>query len=404
MIDVRLCLCRLFLLELLISIKASNVQDTCSTQSGEMCSKDAIHSKYSAEANAPLSYLKTIHNAITKFKPYTQENCSLYMSVIENDLRIFAKGISAEMVASVRSKGTKYQIVNHRLYRDTNCMFPARCSGIEHFLILLLPKLPDMEFIINTRDWPQVRQQFSQPLPVFSFSKTSEYFDIMYPAWGFWEGGPAIKLYPRGLGRWDQHRKSLGKEAKKWPWDQKIKKAFFRGSRTSSERDPLILLSREEPDLVDAQYTKNQAWKSKADTLNFPPADEVSLEDHCRYRYLFNFRGVAASFRFKHLFICQSLVFHVGDEWLEFFYPLLQPWVHYIPVDSSSTENDIRQLLQFALQHDDEMQKIAKRGNEFIWNHLRMEDVICYWEVLLLKYAELLKYRVRHDNTLIEIK
>lgn len=34
--------------------------------------------------------------------------------------------------------------------------------------------------------------------------------------------------------------------------------------RTSAERDPLVLLSREEPSLVDAQYTKNQAWKSDA--------------------------------------------------------------------------------------------------------------------------------------------
>lgn len=49
-------------------------------------------------------------------------------------------------------------------------------------------------------------------------------------------------------------------------------------------------------------------------------------------RYLFNFRGVAASFRLKHLFLCKSLVFHVGEEWLEFFYPALRPWVHYIPV------------------------------------------------------------------------
>lgn len=43
------------------------------------------------------------------------------------------------------------------------------------------------------------------------------------------------------------------------------KKGFLnRGSRTSSERDPLIYLSREQPDLVDAAYTKNQAWKSEA--------------------------------------------------------------------------------------------------------------------------------------------
>ena len=33
--------------------------------------------------------------------------------------------------------------------------------------------------------------------------------------------------------------------------------------RTSAERDPLVLLSRESPGLVDAQYTRNQAWKSE---------------------------------------------------------------------------------------------------------------------------------------------
>lgn len=95
-----------------------------------------------------------------------------------------------------------------------------------------------------------------------SLFQTKDYLDIMYPTWGFWEGGPAIKLYPRGLGRWDIHRKSLTDEYKKWPWENKIPVGFFRGSRTSSERDFLILLSRESPDIVDAAYTRNQAWKS----------------------------------------------------------------------------------------------------------------------------------------------
>lgn len=78
------------------------------------------------------------------------------------------------------------------------------------------------------------------------------------------------------------------------------------------------------------------------DTLFAPPAEEVPLEEHCQYKYLFNFRGVAASFRLKHLFLCESLVFSVGDEWLEFFYPALKPWVHYIPVKSNATKSDIR--------------------------------------------------------------
>lgn len=56
------------------------------------------------------------------------------------------------------------------------------------------------------------------------------------------------------------------------------------------------------------------------------------------YRYLFNFRGVAASFRFKHLFLCGSLVFHVGKDWQEFFYASLKPWVHYVPVRQDLTD------------------------------------------------------------------
>ncbi len=37
-----------------------------------------------------------------------------------------------------------------------------------------------------------------------------ENYDIMYPAWTFWEGGPAVwPIYPTGLGRWDQQRKII---------------------------------------------------------------------------------------------------------------------------------------------------------------------------------------------------
>jgi protein glucosyltransferase len=33
----------------------------------------------------------------------------------------------------------RYQIFNHRLYRQEKCMFSARCEGIEHFILDLLP-------------------------------------------------------------------------------------------------------------------------------------------------------------------------------------------------------------------------------------------------------------------------
>lgn len=130
----------------------------------------------------------------------------------------------------------------------------------------------------------------------------------------------------------------------------------------------------------------------------------MSFEDHCQYKYLFNFRGVAASFRFKHLFLCKSLVFHVGNEWLEFFYPAMIPWFHYIPVNTNANQKQIKELIEFAMDNDEIGREIAENGYNFIWNHLKLKDVFCYWRKLLEKYAKLMKFTPRVDEDLIEIK
>lgn len=163
-------------------------------------------------------------------------------------------------------------------------------------------------------------------------------------------------------------------------------------------------MSRRNPDLVDAQYTKNQAWKSDEDTLHAPPASETPLESHCGYKYLFNYRGVAASFRHKHLFLCRSLVFHVGDEWTEFYYESMKPWIHFIPVPKDSSQTDLEELIQFAIDNDDLSEKIATRGRDFIWHKLKMKDVLCFWKKLLKSYEKMLSYKPILDKHLIKIE
>ena len=76
-------------------------------------------------------------------------------------------------------------------------------------------------------------------------------------------GGPATSLYPTGLGRWDLFRARLDAAARAAPWEAKAPRGFFRGSRTSAERDALVRLSRGRPELLDAQYTKNQGGRIK---------------------------------------------------------------------------------------------------------------------------------------------
>lgn len=387
------------------SLTAEFVSCDCSAENAGSQVCRTAENKYSEAANSRWpAYLRNMNESLRSYVPCQDDDrsCSCHSPVIDDDLRMWSEsGITQELFLRSKSRGIHYQVIDHKLYRGEECLFPFRCSGVEHFLLEIVDELPDLEFVLNTRDWPQAHKRY-EPLPVLSFSKTADYADIMYPAWTFWAGGPAISLYPTGIGRWDLQRTIISDTAHhRWPWDKKRDVGFFRGSRTSPERDPLIRLSREKPDLVDAQYTKNQAWKSAEDTLGRPAATEVSFQDHCEYKYLFNFRGVAASFRLKHLFLCKSLVFHVGHEWLEFFYPALKPWVHYIPVRTDLS--DVQDLLEFARENDRLVQQIAERGYDLVWKHLTMEDVTCYWLRLLTKYSQLLKYKVVRDKSLKRI-
>ncbi|XP_037712707.1 O-glucosyltransferase rumi isoform X2 [Drosophila subpulchrella] len=307
------------------------------------------------------------------------------------------KGISPEMMAQSKRLGTFYQVIRGRIYRQENCSNPKRCADVDDLLLDIAGDLPDLELVLNVRDWPQVHFLSGLSGPVFSYSTTDSHLDIMYPAWSFWTTtGPILQHYPHGLGRWDWMRQLLAARAAKIPWDAKQAKVFFRGSRSSPERDNLVRLSRRCPNLVDAQYTAGHP-------IDADPAEEVFLVEHCQYKYLFNFRGVAASFRLRHILLCRSLVLHVGDQWQEFFYSQLKPWVHYVPVASDADVEQLAELVLYLREHDDLAEEIAERGHQFVWLHLRMEDVQCYWSKLLREYAKLLTYKVHLKTGLLEV-
>lgn len=96
-------------------------------------------------------------------------------------------------------------------------------------------------------------------------------------------------------------------------------------------------------------------------------------------------------------------MFHVGDEWQEFFYNSLKPWIHYIPVEGRAKSEDLKSLVEFFVNHEEIAQEIAARGREMIWNNLNIENVECYWRRLLRSYSRLMKYEIVKDKSFIEI-
>lgn len=63
-----------------------------------------------------------------------------------------------------------------------------------------------------------------------------------------------------------------------------------------------------------------------------------------------------------------------------------------------------RDLIEFARSNDDIVKKIAYRGRDFIWNNLRLSDVIHFWKQLLKSYGKLLTYKPVLKKNLIRIE
>ena len=131
---------------LLVSSHSADDLDTsqqqhCSKDNPESCTNSQDNdekSKYTKEKNIgkPVEenktwskYLKMISKAVQEYKECESSNCSCYYSQIEEDLKPWKKnGISAKLIqeAAKVNRMAHYQIINHKLYRSSDPMFPAR--------------------------------------------------------------------------------------------------------------------------------------------------------------------------------------------------------------------------------------------------------------------------------------
>mmetsp|Transcript_1512 Transcript_1512/g.2037 ORF Transcript_1512/g.2037 Transcript_1512/m.2037 type:complete len:90 (+) Transcript_1512:24-293(+) len=82
-----------------------------------------------------------------------------------------------------------------------------------------------------------------------------------------------------------------------------------------------------------------------------------------------------------------SIVFKQVTSLLPFGVPGLEPFVHFIPVREDLS--DLIDKLEWARAHDEEAQRIAKRGKAFADAFFTEEQVALYVLRALLRYAKL---------------
>lgn len=165
--------CLSLIVLLIISLKGYCVEQYCEIDDADNCKDRDEGYKYTKVSNEKYKkYIEAINEAERNYIECNTTRCECFKNIIIRDLKPFKKnGISKELIDIAKTRGTFYQIIGGKLYREKDCMFPSRCAGIEHFIFKIIDNLTDMDLVVNTRDYPQSNKHFGKPLPILSFSK-----------------------------------------------------------------------------------------------------------------------------------------------------------------------------------------------------------------------------------------
>ena len=163
------------------------------------------------------------------------------------------------------------------------------------------------------------------------------------------------------------------------PWSERRDVVFWRGSgshngwtasgrRVETLHDiPRIAMALRLRDDPRADVGLVGAWNDQpeAETEAFLDAERIlrpraDMLAHARYRYQLDIDGVANAWATLERLLTGSCVLKVATPFEMWFYPRLQPWVHYVPVRGDL--EDLQERLDWCRSHEQGAREIAEAG------------------------------------------
>jgi hypothetical protein len=311
----------------------------------------------------------------------------------------------------------RFQIINQKLYASgVDETHPHFRSLIRYFKRLLLKyRVNDVDFMVHTLDELKKTDDTdffvnkSLNIPSFLMSKD---LDCPYES--------KKLLLPDAFMLWNTYADLLERIEQaniKEAWSKKIEKIYWRGSATGNASLPytlenfaklprlsLIMLSKLYPKQIDAKFIyygdeafekdKGSVLKSTLDLLD-ASIGKVTEEDHLKYKYLISIDGnTCAWVRVPWIMYSNSVLIKQETNKIEWFYPALKPYVHYVPVNERLT--DVFQQYEWMKTHDPELITISHNAHNFIKNNLMPEDIEVQMVLILNNYS-----KIQQDNKLL---
>jgi len=254
-------------------------------------------------------------------------------------------------------------------------------SRHENFLklinqVLQVHSIPDIDLmIIHTGDIPT-----NQTYPFFCINRAADPICILCPDFTFVNRKEA-KLEDS----WHETLEHLKNASIQYKFETRNDTAIWRGNNLRAEyegghRAILVELSEEHPNELDAKFVN---FKGQGDGLKH----YMPITNFCRYKYLIHTNGISYSSRLKYLMACKSLVFFPKSEYREYWYHLLEDGHNIVSVTANFS--DLIPKLQQAKRNDSHAAN--ENAGKLVEQYLNMDAVLCYWAVILRRYANLLK-------------
>ena len=112
----------------------------------------------------------------------------------------------------------------------------------------------------------------------------------------------------------------------------------------------------------------------------------------CDYRWVLQLEGQGPPRHLARRLAQGFVVFKQESPYTEYFYALLRPWEHYVPVADSL--HDLPARVAWARDHGAEAAAIAARA-QLALARLHLHDIACFWWQLLSAMAPLQTHQAR---------
>lgn len=318
---------------------------------------------------------------------------------IKRDFAPFAQtGISDEMLSQTMRITLAKDYLTCVRYRIKNNVlsipYPHRAScrrfaWINRALWNLCKQapIPDVEFIICLED---AIDRIDLPGPVLAFAKHVDSHQVVLMP----DMDALSSRIPKLLA-------DVRRGIKRYPWEKKKDKAFWRGATTGPvftektflelPRARAVAASLSAPHLIDARFTQLiQTTEDKIVRQRYAPyfSTPCTITEHLKYKYQLLIDGNTCAYsRAYWQFFSNCAIFKQNSDNIQWFYDLLEPYAHYIPLQHDMS--DLEEKVCWAREHEADVRAMVGRGQQLAQRVLQPADVYLYLYLVLLESARL---------------